>query len=148
MGTTTDKLNHLIATKEAIKKAIVAKGVSVANTDTFRSYADKIGEIQSGGGESSVEYWRFPEGYSLNDSEVLVFAHLVRIIGSQGENEIAGSFLGSLNDITLVAMAYDNSLKFMVDGQEFSFRDVFPPEAMESYGFTKISREEFYDTNI
>ena len=46
MGTTTDKLNHLIATKEAIRGAIIAKGVSVANTDTFRSYADKIGEIQ------------------------------------------------------------------------------------------------------
>ena len=54
MGTTTDKLNHLIATKEAIKKAIVAKGVSVANTDTFRSYASKIAAIpQEGGGTTT-----------------------------------------------------------------------------------------------
>ena len=51
MGTTTDKLNHLIATKEAIRGAIIAKGVSVANTDTFRSYASKIAAIpQEGGG--------------------------------------------------------------------------------------------------
>lgn len=143
MGTIAEQINYLAETKTAIKEALVAKGVNVADTDTFRSYADKIGQIQSGGG-GSVEYWRIPEGYSLNDSEVLVFAHLVRIIGSQGEIEIAGSLLGTANGITLVAMACDNSLKYMIDGQEFSFRDAFPPEAMESYGFTKISREEFY----
>lgn len=48
MGTTADKLNRLIGTKQAIREAIEAKGVEVAETDTFRSYADKIGEIQSG----------------------------------------------------------------------------------------------------
>ena len=50
MGTTADKLNYLLETKEAIKGAIKAKGVSVADSDTFRSYADKIGEIKSGSG--------------------------------------------------------------------------------------------------
>ena len=48
MGTTAEKLNYLLETKEAIKGAIEAKGVEVVETDTFRSYADKIGEIQSG----------------------------------------------------------------------------------------------------
>ena len=47
MGTTADKLNRLIGTKQAIREAIVSKGVSVSDTDTFRSYADKIGQIQS-----------------------------------------------------------------------------------------------------
>lgn len=45
MGTTADKLNKLLETKTAIKEAIKAKGVSVAETDTFRSYADKIESI-------------------------------------------------------------------------------------------------------
>lgn len=48
---TVDKLQHLIRTKTAIKDAIVEKGISVADTDTFASYPDKIKAIQTGGGE-------------------------------------------------------------------------------------------------
>nr|UVX78852.1 MAG: hypothetical protein [Bacteriophage sp.] len=44
-----NKLTYLNDTKEAIKQAIIDKGVSVTEADTFRSYATKIGEIQSGG---------------------------------------------------------------------------------------------------
>lgn len=42
-----DKLNYLSETKSAIKDAISAKGVSVSENDTFRSYANKIQEISS-----------------------------------------------------------------------------------------------------
>ena len=44
-----NKLTYLNGTKEAIKQAIIDKGVSVTEADTFRSYASKIEEIQSGG---------------------------------------------------------------------------------------------------
>lgn len=54
MGTITDKLNKLAETKSAIKTAIVNKGVSISDTDTFASYADKIASI-SGGGETPTE---------------------------------------------------------------------------------------------
>ena len=47
---TADKLNKLITTKAAIKEAIQNKGVTVTDTDTFASYADKISSISSGGG--------------------------------------------------------------------------------------------------
>lgn len=50
MGTTTEKLTYLQGTKDAIKNAIVAKGVAVSEGTTFRGYAEKIGEIQTGGG--------------------------------------------------------------------------------------------------
>ena len=49
MGTITDKLNKLAETKSAIKTAIVNKGVSISDTDTFASYADKIASISGGG---------------------------------------------------------------------------------------------------
>ena len=42
------KLNYLLGTKEAIKEAIVNKNVEVSDTDTFRSYAEKIGTIKGG----------------------------------------------------------------------------------------------------
>lgn len=44
-----NKLTYLNGTKDAIKQAIIGKGVSVTEADTFRSYATKIGEIQGGG---------------------------------------------------------------------------------------------------
>ena len=42
MGTISDKLNKLVTTKESIKSAIISKGVSVTDSDTFASYANKI----------------------------------------------------------------------------------------------------------
>lgn len=48
MSTIADKLTYLSTTKTAIKSAIVNKGVSVADSDTFRSYADKIASIETG----------------------------------------------------------------------------------------------------
>ena len=44
-NTTADKLNYLIATKEAIRQAIIAKGVSVPQDAPFRSYATYIASI-------------------------------------------------------------------------------------------------------
>ena len=49
MKTTTDKLQYLLDTKEAIKNAIASKGVDISNKDAFRSYASKIESIQQSG---------------------------------------------------------------------------------------------------
>lgn len=46
MGTIADKLSYLNTTKGNIKSAIIAKGVSVSENDTFRSYASKIADIE------------------------------------------------------------------------------------------------------
>lgn len=48
MGTIADKLNKLISTKSKIKYAIVSKGQSISDSDTFDSYANKILAIQTG----------------------------------------------------------------------------------------------------
>ncbi len=48
MGTIAEKLQKLLDTKNAIKAAIVAKGQTIADTDTFASYADKIAAIETG----------------------------------------------------------------------------------------------------
>ena len=48
MGTINDKLTYLNGTKTAIKNAIIAKGGTVGENDTFRSYANKISNLPSG----------------------------------------------------------------------------------------------------
>lgn len=47
MGTTAEKLSYLNETKQAIKTAIQGKGVAVQDSDTFRSYAQKIANIDT-----------------------------------------------------------------------------------------------------
>lgn len=49
------KLNYLKQTKEAIKNALIGKGAIVATTDTFRSYAQKIEELESGTDLETIE---------------------------------------------------------------------------------------------
>lgn len=49
----TNKLTYLEQTKEGIKQAIINKGVDVSDSDTFRSYIDKIDSITTGGGSGS-----------------------------------------------------------------------------------------------
>ena len=54
MGTVVEKYQYLEGTKQAIKKAIKGKGVEILDTDTFRSYAEKIESIGGGGGGSDT----------------------------------------------------------------------------------------------
>ena len=56
-----DKLLYLDGTKQAIKQAIIDKGVTVENSDTFRSYAAKIGEIQTTGWKRNPDWLPLPE---------------------------------------------------------------------------------------
>lgn len=50
MGTIADKLNYLEETKQSIRAAIENKGVTISDIDSFRSYGDKINNIQVGEG--------------------------------------------------------------------------------------------------
>ena len=43
-----DNLNYIGETKRLIKQAIINKGQEVSDTDTFRSYKDKIDAISTG----------------------------------------------------------------------------------------------------
>lgn len=55
MGTLAEKLQKLATTKAAIKAAIIGKGQTVADSDTFASYADKIRAIQTGTDTSDAD---------------------------------------------------------------------------------------------
>ena len=49
MATIAEQLTSLANTKTAIKDAIVAQGIQVADTDPFSAYPTKIGQISGGG---------------------------------------------------------------------------------------------------
>lgn len=47
MGNISEKLDYLSQTQSLIKNAIISKGVAVQDSDSFRSYANKINNISS-----------------------------------------------------------------------------------------------------
>lgn len=47
MSNLENKLQYIKETKAAIKEAIISKGIQIQNSDTFRSYADKINNIDT-----------------------------------------------------------------------------------------------------
>lgn len=70
----TNKLEYLQETKNQIKNAITEKGVTISDTDTFRSYADKIASISTGTGTSSDDWQPEPDWWDIetileNDTE-------------------------------------------------------------------------------
>lgn len=65
MGTTIDKLNKVKETKEAIKQAIINKGVNVGDDTIFADYPNKISEITSGEGSGDSTTYENPNFYEI-----------------------------------------------------------------------------------
>ena len=55
MGTTVEKLNKVLETKEAIRTAINNKGGTLTTSDTFASYSSAIDSLPSGSGEDRLK---------------------------------------------------------------------------------------------
>ena len=56
MGTTVEKLDKVLETKEEIRTAINNKGGTLTESDTFSSYSTAIDNIQTGSGENPLQY--------------------------------------------------------------------------------------------
>jgi hypothetical protein len=86
-NTISDKLTYLEGTKSAIKDAIISKGVAVSDSDTFRSYADKIEQIESGGGKADANnnWVNFNDvsGVQQSDIDSVDFSNLTYVDSSK-----------------------------------------------------------------
>ena len=111
-NTIQDKLAYLEETKGLIKESIIAKGVSVSDVDTFRSYASKIEAIQAGGSIAGA-----PSGMKFANSTfttvpVEIFPYL------EAQTDLSGIF-GNCKSLTTVSL-FDTSnttdMSFMFNG--------------------------------
>lgn len=134
MGTIADKLSYLNDTKTAIKDAIVAKGVDVADTDTFRSYATKIGDIQAGGGAPATKF-----GVSIDD--------FIGSVDADGKYIAFGETKETTLDLTGVKItpSYSFAYKFYISNSDIT---VLAPDLTQAsssafeyafFGATKIT---------
>ena len=136
MGTLADKLSYLQETKTAIKNAIVAKGVTIGDTDTFRSYADKVASIESGAPKESTF-----TGYIAQYGDTNI---IPTVLQSQYGNEFKG--LMKIND------SYSDKRKFILDSTfnsgtdgtlEFFIHYIHNPTQYSSTGLITFGSEHW-----
>lgn len=93
-----NKLDYLLETKKQIKNSIIEKGIEVLETDTFRSYADKIEKIKSG---PKTDKWQAESDWYdieeiLNNDTTECYAKAIALLRSDIEtglmyNQIRGA---------------------------------------------------------
>lgn len=90
MGTIDDKLEYLNQTKQDIKQAIINKGQNITEEDTFRSYVDKINDIQLGVLSEA-------EAQSLNTNLDLILNEKVpELVIDLDTGSLSGGYIGQL----------------------------------------------------
>lgn len=126
-----DKLNYLSETKSQIKEAIKGKGVEVSDDDTFRSYAGKIAQIQTGVGATN-DFWNLRTNNGINGRGI--FAYAPTEIFNDDFNEKLKNL--DMKDITSLEYAFSNS---QVSELDFSNKDLSNCKNLD-YAFSQCSK--------
>lgn len=113
-----------------------------------QDFSSEIASIEGGGG-SAMEYWSVPEGVELG--ELLLFFPLIRIMSS-GSPMVASALIygwvsEGLFNSTLLAVAYDPTMKFISRGEVLTAAEMLAGIDFKTIGLTKITEEEFYSIN-
>ena len=92
MGTTAQKLDRLLETKNGLREIINAKGVSVSEDDTFNSYIDKVAAIPSDMAEATIT----ANGtYRASDQGIDGFSSVIVNVDTGGSGGGGGASLGT-----------------------------------------------------
>ncbi len=120
---TEAKLNYLGETKNLIRAAIENKGQYIADTDTFRSYADKIAAIQGGGGGLPAGlYWEqtYTAPLHYNAKRYILGGDLYLLQRTGTSNASSPVNIYKLVNGTYTAVASNITHYYFTDGVEFN----------------------------
>ena len=141
MGTTADKLNAILNTKEAIKQAIRDKGVYIGDHDAFAEYPDAIRSIETGSSEGgSDEFFNMRTDNGTNMCALFCY---------YPGNELDLSVLDTSKAINMSMMfSYCFSISSL-DLSSFDTRNVCNMSQMFSYSnFNNINLSSFDTGNV
>ena len=105
MATVAENLQTILDIKSDIKTAIINKGVSVADSDSFTTYADKIESIETGGGSSVLESITITENGTYTPNE-----------GVDGFNEVNVDITTTSTYLLSPEKLYENYGEYYNDG--------------------------------
>ena len=113
MGTTAAKLAKTLESKEAIRQAINAKGVTVTESDLFSVYADKIGQIITNPPvlEIIVKPTITHASYVSGTSDVFTNLTANSLIGNSTNQIAYNSMWLSWNDLEITGLNGTSSLR-------------------------------------
>ena len=139
MGTTADKLNKLLETKQAIKQAIIDKGVDVSDDTVFAEYPALIDSIEVGGGSDDFLAMRTQNG---TDFRYLFYNY------SGSELNLNSLDTSNVNDMNCM-FSYCNNLTTL-DLSNFDTSNVTNIESMFSwcYSLEELDIRNFNVNNI
>lgn len=151
MGTIAEKLEYLNNTKTAIKESIVAKGGIIAENDTFRSYAEKISNLPTGGtAPTGTNEWKYnPEWFDrdaiLAEAPVLEgYGRIFSIVNNKNFNghplvnygssfkfyTSSGEIINGTDKIDLRTITDNNNWKTLSDGTVINWYILYTPNSI------------------
>lgn len=118
-----------------------------------QDFSAEIASIEGGGGsaEDTITYWDITPDAGLN--ELLLWTYMVKAQTSNGVvvNPIGIYYVqgGATGYVTPLAIALDIKRVVLVEnGASQSLYDVLGTDDLTQFGAIKLSKEEFYSTNI
>ena len=93
-----DKMNYLKETKNQIKNAIIEKGVGIEDTDSFRSYVEKIGQIE-GGTQGGFADYIVETSTSMGYNPSYIFQRIFKKVPNNIVSFLNASNIGSMSDV-------------------------------------------------
>ena len=137
MGTTAQKLNKILETKEAIRTAINNKGGTLTTTDTFASYPSAIDSLPSGGDntlktlldatKSTSRLFYYYKGVSVND--------LISYNDTSSVIKMREMFYGCSNITTIPLLDTSN-----VEDMEFMFSECKNLTTISQLNTSKVTK--------
>lgn len=118
-----------------------------------QDFSSEIASIEGGGGsaEDTITYWDITPNAEL--SEFLLWAYMVKAQTSDGVvvNPIGIYYVqgGATKYVTPLAIALDiNRVVLVEDNTPQSLYDILGTDDLTQFGAKKLSKEDFYNTNI
>lgn len=140
------KLNYLQETKNQIKDAIIQKGVGVLDTDSFRSYANKIRQIEGGVGALEDTFLKLRTNEGTNG-----YGLFTRIPSTICNNEEFIKFIENfdVSKMTTFEYMFDNSNLTQLNFSNWSVNKVTDLSHMFSLSkFKKIDLSNWNTFNV
>lgn len=100
---------------------------------------DMVDAMGTGG---DIEYWE--AGDATIPLEIALYCPIIKIINNEVTQVAPGAIIYGNTDSTILAIAFDRTYRYVVDGEIFTMDDLLTELGWDDSNFIQITEEEFY----